>query len=98
MARYVGNAGYNNFVGTASNDTFEMTFHYGSPAMIDRGKGTDTLSYATADRGVNVTMGNGTQLGTATADFVTQSFFNPVTGQYFQQVETSTVTRFKGIE
>jgi serralysin len=98
MALYVGNSGYNNFVGTTSNDTFEMLVHYGLPDIVDGGKGTDTLSYATADRGVNVTMANGTQLGSTTANFVTLSFLNPLTGQYFQEVETSTVTRFKGIE
>jgi Ca2+-binding RTX toxin-like protein len=62
------------------------------------GKGTDTLSYVNADRGVKVTMGSGTQLGHTEADFVTLSFFNPLTGQYVKNVETKTVTQFKGIE
>jgi serralysin len=66
--------------------------------MVDGGKGTDTLSYVDADRGVKVTLGDSTHLGHTEADFVTFSFFNPLTGQYFQNVETETVTQFKGIE
>ena len=93
-----GTSGYDNFVGNEWSDTYRMTVNYGVTDMVDGGKGTDTLSYVNADRGVKVTMGSGTQLGHTEADFVTLSFFNPVTGQYFQNVETKTVTQFKGIE
>ena len=93
-----GTSGYNNFVGNEWSDTYRMTVNYGVTDMVDGGKGTDTLSYVNADRGVKVTMGSGTQLGHTEADFVTLSFFNPLTGQYFQTVETKTVTQFKGIE
>ena len=93
-----GTSGYNNFVGNEWSDTYRMTVNYGVTDMVDGGKGTDTLSYVNADRGVKVTMGSSTQLGHTEADFVTLSFFNPQTGQYFQTVETKTVTQFKGIE
>jgi len=92
-----GTSGYDNFVGNELSDRYQMTVNYGVTDMVDGGKGTDTLSYVNADRGVKVTMGSGTQLGETKADFVF-SFLNPVTEQYFQSVATKTVTQFKGIE
>jgi serralysin len=93
-----GSSRYDNIVGNETSDEYRMTVIYGVTDMVDGGKGTDTLSYANADRGVDVTMGSGTQLGHTEADFVTLSFFNPLTGQHFQNVETRTVTQFRGIE
>jgi serralysin len=93
-----GTSGYDNFVARDWSDEYRMSVNYGVTDMIDGGKGIDTLSYANADRGVTVTLGSGTQLGHTEADFVTLSFFNPLTGQSFQRVETTTVTQFKNIE
>jgi len=75
-----------------------MTVNYGVNDLIDGGAGTDTLSYANADRGVMVTMANGSKLGVSQSDFVTRQLTNPVTGQTVQTIETKTVTQFKNIE
>jgi serralysin len=93
-----GTAGADNYVGTSYSDFFQMGVNRNVLDTIDGSKGTDTLSYQNADRGVTVTMGAPGETGHTEADFVTFRITNPMTGQTWEFTETQTVTEFKAVE
>ena len=93
-----GTQGIDNFTARSSSDHYRMTVDQNVLDTIDAGRGTDTLSYQTADRGVVVTMAAPGETGTTTAEFRTVHFVNPTTGNVYDRFETQTVTHFKNIE
>lgn len=92
-----GTAKYENFLGTTSAEEYRMTVNFGVNDLVDGGGGIDTLSYVNADRGVKVTMANGSKSGITESAFATAQGTNPFSGPPVQ-IETKVVTQFKNFE
>lgn len=85
------------YVGEGGNDVFTMTFDRETD-MLNGGSGIDQIEYSAASGAVTVTLGEPEQVGRVVADVLRFKFYNPLTGQYFEQYDRLTVADIYNIE